>query len=308
MIPGMTPPSEPGQEEECGGRVLSCLPQGFMCLLPSISSCSSVSDLLCACPHILSGGCHSPTKCCEDPNTVYIWMYSIENCLGNLRKHWCLGPTLKILLYFTWSGAQASTFLKSSPCDANVYLGWEALGQHISGLLCKISSLFCFIVDLVLVIWLLQPVNIPSFSGEQANVFIMVFWELAVPYNMISLVGWLGNFYLWIPNVLLKSNNPNVCNRNDSTLHLGHDLHSSTSFHIWCERYCSTVKVPWVGLEKYGLEFVLCHYFVIGTLAIAFKFSKTLFSYLPFLDNSSVRYRLDITMSLSHSADEETVA
>ena len=68
------------------------------------------------------------------------------------------------------------------------------------------------------------------------------------------------------------------------------------------------MKVPRVGPEKYGLEFVLCHYFVIGTLAIAFKFSKTLFSYLPFLDNSSVRYRLDITMSLSHSADEETVA
>lgn len=54
-------------------------------------------------------------------------------------------------------------------------------------------------------------------------------------------------------------------------------------------------------------EFVLCHYFVIGTLAIALKFSKTLFSYSPFLDNSSVRYRLDITISLSHSADEETV-
>lgn len=68
------------------------------------------------------------------------------------------------------------------------------------------------------------------------------------------------------------------------------------------------MKVPRVGPEKYGLEFVLCHYFVIGTLAITFKFSKTLFSYLPFLDNSSVRYRLDITTSLSHSVDEETVS
>lgn len=163
-------------------------------------------------------------------------------------------------------------------------------------------------MDLLFVIWLLQPVNISSFSCEQANGFIMVFWELTMPYNMIRLVGWLGNFYLWIPNVLLKSNNPNVCNRNDSTLHLGHDLHSSTSFHIWCERYSSTVKGPRVGPGKCGLEFVLCHYFVIGTLAIALKFPKTLFSYSPFLDNSSVRYRLDITISLSHSADEETVA
>ena len=145
VIPGMTPPPEPGQEEECGGRALSWSPQGYACLLQSASSCSSsVSDLLGACPHILSGGRHSPTKCCEDPSTVYIWMGSIENCLGSLRKHWCLGSTLKILLYFTWSGAQASAFLKSSPCDDNGYLGWEALGQHISGLLCKISSSFCF--------------------------------------------------------------------------------------------------------------------------------------------------------------------
>lgn len=68
------------------------------------------------------------------------------------------------------------------------------------------------------------------------------------------------------------------------------------------------MKGPRVGPEKCGLEFDLCHYFVNGILAIALKFSKTLFSYLPFLDNSSVRYRLDISMSLSHSADEETVA
>lgn len=50
-----------------------------------------------------------------------------------------------------------------------------------------------------------------------------------------------------------------MCSKNNSTLHLGSDLYSSISFHIWYERYCNTVKGPTLELEKSELEFYLDH-------------------------------------------------